>query len=419
VAASALPTGQVQQFSTHKVGDTITFDVPPGTGSLTIMHQAQLATLNVVYQNQVIDNSAVPLTITKPDGSKAYDDLAFNPQSSPDGGTEYSNVYAFYGGLTPSTAAFTIPNTSASLDGGVPAGTWKFVVNDYAYECTSIGCNDGGTTENTYDVQVVTRQAPGSTLDAAFYIVTSSFSEANAGTDPTVQRMVSTFKSIYAQAGISVNVTFHDVSATDKARFGTNVSATATGPCDEFGQLFTLSGKFPGNTMNLFLVEAISDSSGTGGNIVGIDGTIPGPSSYNGTVASGAVVSAADLFFKANGTSCNGAFNLAGCGADLVAYIAAHETGHFLGMFHTTEMEGADFDTIADTLKCPCIPCAAASNKPNCGRTGVANVSATTCVSSTCGGGDNLMFWLLQPGFSAANISSQQAQIMRLNSLVH
>jgi hypothetical protein len=131
------------------------------------------------------------------------------------------------------------------------------------------------------------------------------------------------------------------------------------------------------------------------------------------------VVSAADLFSKANSGSCSGGFNLGGCGADLVAYIAAHETGHFLGLSHPTEMEGADFDTIADTPKCSCISCAAAKDKPNCGKTGVANVTAATCVSGTCGGGDNLMFWLLQPGISAGNISSQQAQLMRLNPLVH
>jgi hypothetical protein len=415
VVASALPTGQVQQFATHKVGDTISFDVPPGTGSLTIMHQAQLATLNLVYQNQVIDNSAVPLTITFPDGGTVYNDLTFSPQSSPDGGVEYSNVYAFYGGGTPSTAAFTIPNTSASLDGGVPAGTWKFVVNDYANECSSIGCNDGGTSENTYDVQVVTRQAPGSTMDVAFYIATDAFTEANAGSNPTVQRMVSSYKSIYAQAGITVNAVFHDLSATDKARFGTNVSANSTGPCDEFGQLFTLSGQFPGNTMNVFLVQGIKDASGQTGNIVGIDSTIPGPSSYNGTVASGALVSSVDLFVGA----CGGAFNIGACGADFVAYIAAHETGHFLGLFHTTEMEGADFDTLTDTPKCPCIPC-----NPNhvCGGQGVANVSAGGCRTSTCGGGNNQMFWVVDQNLSypiASLFSPQQMQVMRLNPLVH
>jgi hypothetical protein len=422
VVPSALPAGQVQDFGTHKVNDEIIFNVPVGTGSFTIVEQARLATLTVTFQNTLQDNSAVPLTITKPDGTVVFNDANSPNDTSPDGGTDPSGHYAFFGGSSPSTGALTIPATSAALDGGVPPGAWKFKVNDYAYECTILsGCNDGGTTENTYDVSVLTRQAPGTTMDVAFYIATDAFSEANAGTDPSVQRMVSTFKSIYLQAGITVNAAFHDLSATDKARFGTNISATSTGPCDDLSQMFTLSGAHPGNTMNLFLVQSLRDASGGGGGtIVGVDGTIPGPASYNGTVQSGAVVSAADLF--AGIAACGGGMNIGGCGADRVAYIAAHETGHFLGLFHTSEQQGADFDPLTDTAKCPCIQCASATDRPNCGTNG-ANapfITASRCLSPpTCGGGDNLMFWFLQTGASAGALSPQQIQVMRLNPLVH
>jgi hypothetical protein len=403
------------------VNDEVTFNVPPGTGSFTIVEQARLATLEITYKNTQQDNSAVPLTITRPDGTVVFDDRNSPPDSLPDGGPDPSGLYAFYGGASPSTGAFTIPNTSASLDGGVPSGAWKFRVNDYAYECTILaGCNDGGTTENTYDVSVVTRPGPGSTMDVAFYIVTDAFNETNAATDPSVQRMVKTFKDIFAQANITVNAAFHDVGATDKARFGTNISATSTGPCDDLSQMFTLSGAHPGNTMNLFLVQSLRDASGGGGGtIVGIDGTIPGPASYNGTVQSGAVVSAADLFALTSG--CGGGMNIGGCGADRVAYIAAHETGHFLGLFHTTEQSGSDFDPLVSTAKCPCIPCASATDLPNCtSTTNPPFIAASRCLSPpTCGGGDNLMFWFLQTGASAAALSSEQIQVMRLNPLVH
>ncbi|HZR07841.1 MAG TPA: hypothetical protein VFA79_04610 [Myxococcales bacterium] len=422
VVASALPPAQVQDFGTHKVNDEIPFNVPAGTGSFTIVQQARLATLTITFQNTLQDNSAVPLTITRPDGTVVYDDRISVNDSSPDGGTDPSGHYAFFGGSSPSTGAFTIPNTSASLDAGVPSGTWKFKVNDYAYECTILsGCNDGGTTENTYDVSVVTTPGPGTTMDVAFYIVTDAFSEANAGTDPSVQRMVQTFKGIYAQAGITVNPVFHDVSATDKARFGTNISATTTGPCDDLSQMFTLSSAHPGNTMNLFLVQSLRDASGGGGGtVVGIDGTIPGPASYNGTVQSGAVVSAADLFALTSG--CGGGVNIGGCGADRVAYIAAHETGHFLGLFHTTESSGSDFDPLVDTPKCPCLSCASPTDLPNC--TSTSNppfISASRCLGTPpgCGGGNNLMFWFLQTGASAGALSAEQIRVMRLSPLVH
>ena len=100
-----------------------------------------------------------------------------------------------------------------------------------------------------------------------------------------------------------------------------------------------------------------------------------------------------------------------------MAYVAAHETGHFLGLFHTTEKEGADFDPITDTPRCPCSTCASTVDQPRCGTSNPPNMLASRCVSpSSCGGGDNLMFWLLAPG---GKLSPQQAQVMRLNPLVH
>src|SRR5205085_751804 len=165
-----------------------------------------------------------------------------------------------------------------------------------------------------------------------------------------------------------------------------------------------------GNLMNLFLVQGLraTNSSGTG-MVVGVDGTIPGPSSFNGTVNSGAVVSIADLFSSLAGCP-NGAYDVGACGPDEVAFIAAHETGHFLGLFHTTEQEGADFDPLTDTPKCPCTSCASTSQRSRCG-TYDANsptLLANQCVSApTCGAGDNLMFWILQPGVSAGTITTQ------------
>ncbi|HEY6909547.1 MAG TPA: hypothetical protein VI356_09270, partial [Myxococcales bacterium] len=438
--AASIPGAQVVALGTHKVGDAVPFDVPAGTGSVTIVHQAVIADLTLTFKGQIIDNSAVPLSVTMPGGGVAYDDNV-QINGSADGGSDYSGSYAFFGGDTPSTAAFTFPNTTASLDAGVPAGAWKFVVNDFANEClTTPGCTDGGTNANTYDVSVLLRPLPaGSNLDVSFYIVADMttlgrqpFTAANAVNDPSVQQMVRTYKALFQNGilgnnkpGITVrNVSFFDVSAADRSRFGTNISATDTGPCDELNQMFLLSGAHPGNTVNIFLVQSLRFSAQGGGTIVGIDGTIPGPSTLNGTVHSGAVVSAADLFAPTLQTCAAGALNIANCGPDRVAYIAAHETGHFLGLFHTTEQNGSDFDPLGDTPKCPCIPCSGADQK-NCADTPgplAPFLAADKCVGSgaacPAGGGDNLMFWQLEPGFSTGAITPQQAQVMKLNPAV-
>jgi hypothetical protein len=413
-------------FGPRRVGEKLGFVVPANTGSFTIVHQAKVAGLTVIYKGQTIDNSAVPGIISQPDGGVVYDDVTFNPPQSPDGGFEPAGYFAYYGGDTPSTAAFTLPNSSTSLDAGIAAGTWQFTVNDYALECMdpTVGCNDGGASTNIYDVSVLLRQKPaGTILDVAFYIVADvrsrsgvPFRAASAANDLDVQRMLKTFRALYTAAGITIrNANFYDVVAADRVRFGTSLNVAATGPCDELDQMLTRSGANPGNTMNLFLVQSIRSP---GGGVVGIDGTIPGPSSLNGTVHSGAAVSLADLFAG----TCGPQTDLLRCGPDVVAFISAHEAGHFLGLFHTTERLGDYFDPLDDTPKCPCTACASATDKPKCGSKpgpGDPSVSAAQCVvSAACAAGDNLMFWSLDPQISAGWLSPQQIAVMRLNPLV-
>ena len=145
-----------------------------------------------------------------------------------------------------------------------------------------------------------------------------------------------------------------------------------------------------------------------------------GPRDFHCSAETG--LSMADLFTGATNCAGLGATLSPGtCGADRVAYIAAHETAHFLGLFHTTEMEGEDFDPLADTAKCPCIQCASPTNVPSCGKGhGTPLIDARTCnVSATCGGGSNLMFWLLDSAVSKGTLTAQQGQVMRLNPAVH
>jgi hypothetical protein len=179
--------------------------------------------------------------------------------------------------------------------------------------------------------------------------------------------------------------------------------------------------------MSLFLVNSLNSQQG-GYTVVGQDGTIPGPASVGGTVASGALVSIANLTYTVSPTACQGAVDLAGCGADLTAYIGAHETGHFLGLYHVTESFGTLFDPVKDTPVCACAACAPASQRANCFAGAVTSstyeVDNADCTrnltdpTSTCGGGDNLMFWLVDQVRSTGTLSAEQASIMRASPLV-
>jgi hypothetical protein len=115
--------------------------------------------------------------------------------------------------------------------------------------------------------------------------------------------------------------------------------------------------------------------------------------------------------------SCNNTISPNGCGADQVAYIAAHEASHWLGLFHVSEAGGTYWDSLSDTPKCVCRSCV--SNAAGCGN----GTLVTTSICSNknkpdCGGSDNLMFWLLG-GAAGGHLTPQQGEVMRRNLAVH
>jgi hypothetical protein len=311
-------------------------------------------------------------------------------------------------------------------------GPWEFTVNDFALECKNpahaAACGGSANQNSVYDVQVLLKPglAPATgTVDVAFYYLTgvTSGKAAAAPTDPNFARMVRRLAELYAGAGLCLgNVSVYDLPDWAVTKFGGSLNADDGSPCGDLSQLFTLSA--PGNQINFFLVNGFkSGSSGAPINVVGIDGTIPGPSSVGGAINSGAAVNGADL----NATqSCGGAFDPTSCGPDEVAFIAAHEGGHFMGLYHTTEQLGDSFDPLSDTKTCSCDVCAPASSQANCSSRNPTATSPTLmfnnyCVRTTttpqCGGGENLMFWLLRPESNGA-LSPQQGQVMRANPVV-
>jgi hypothetical protein len=422
---SALAT---QQFGTNTVGKEITVTVPAGTGSMSIYSQGVAVPIISVTLTPTsgapfkVPNSVVPTLVKDPLGTLLFDDL---PPPPADG----SGLPIFYGGVSPFTGTMTVPNTSfllehTALQGGLSPGPWKFTVNDFAQECTQVrNCTGGGAT-SSYDVRVYLKPgiAPATgTVDFAFYFVGGPIPFDQAPTNASFQRMLSSLAQIYASAGICIGkITLYDMPTWVKNSpdFTPTINADDQSPCGPLSRLFTLSQ--PGNQINVFLVNGFKNAAGSPINVVGVDGTIPGPSSIGGTVSSGAAVNAGDLI---NTAQCGSAFSPRLCGPDSVAYIIAHEAGHFMGLYHTTEQTGGSFDPISDTRTCACSVCAPAGSARNaCGAASSPTLMFNrNCVSGAsspqCGGGDNLMFWFLDVE-SKGTLSPQQAQVMRANPVI-
>lgn len=407
-------SGWQRDLGAHAVGETVAFDVPPGTASVTIHAQAISAAATFDYAGSLIPNSVVPTTVKTPNGATLFvDEVNLSPPPQPYLAT------AYYGGLTARTGSFTVPATSRLLDfalsaGSVPAGAWSFVVNDWNAECAGVAGCVPSTTPESYDISVVARPGPyraTGTLDVGIYLVGGSMTALAAKNDAGYQRFVWGLGQLLGRAGICLGtVTFFDVPNA-RAAFST-VDICGPPPCGELSQLFSLASPSV-DGVHLFLVDVLDATScgGGGGGIVGIDGSIPGPSGLPGAATSGAAMVMGDI--GATPANCGGVFNL-GCGSDFSAYIAAHEIGHWLGLYHTTEATGDQFDPLTDTGTCSCSTCGshfcAASTRmyaANCSTPG-----------SGCSGGDDLMFWVVDPSISVGQLTSEQGMVMRANPAV-
>jgi hypothetical protein len=420
---SALPAAQVLELGVHAVNETVTFQVPAGTGSVTLLQQGAepLAAQSITLSGTLYPNTVVPATIHV-NGTLFYDQNSAPPADPATWGTANGIGSMYFESSSPWTGTVTVPNTSNALEyvvtnGGVPAGTWSIQVFDYAAGCTPPSCTIGNGSSSyppgRYDLKALLKPGPvpaTGTIDVNLYLVTDRFTKATAEASGAMTRMRQTLGTYFSRAGVSLGaVSFVDLPADVKARYASGVNIDGTPPCNDVSAVLRLAG--PGNAMSLFLVNSLVSSQGGVYTFAGIDGTIPGPSSLGGTVASGALVSVADLAMATLPTSCQGAIDLSGCGADFTAYVAAHEAGHFLGLYHVTEQGGALFDPVKDTPTCALSTCAP-------GRTEVVVGDCTKYPTNACGGGDNLMFWLIKRALSTGNLSPQQSSIVRANALV-
>jgi len=433
VGSSSLKPGPKLSLGTHRVNETLTFNVPPSVGGLTVVQQAVNATSTVTVSSRVLPNASAPHLLTMPSGMVLFDDTVPPPFDG-------EQAFVWYQAPSDVTGVLTIPATTPTfrlLNGGtLPTGDWSVTVNDYAAECANIPglCTAGASDAGVYTVEVLLRRGPvpsTGTIDLAFYLVTLNLTATDAMTDLDVKRMLDTLATIYGRAGLCLGtVTFYDVPGWARVKYATGVKADEGEACDDLNQMFTLS-KSGENTLNIFFVDSIGQSSGGSTTIVGVDGAIPGPSSVGGTVKSGAVVNIASL---KSSSLCRDDINVTLCGPDEVAYITAHEGGHWLGLYHTTEHNGLSYDPLSDSPKCTCsTTCVSVGQAARCCDFNtftfpngqpctdpITSITGDACHSTSrpeCAGADHLMFWVIDSN-SVGRFSDEQSAVMRANPLV-
>ena len=197
---------------------------------------------------------------------------------------------------------------------------------------------------------------------------------ASGRTDPRLSGALARANLVLRQAGVELVVDSYEDAET-----GVATRYAVIREIDEVFELVSTS-PWPGLTpdarliLNVYVIRVFTVPAG--GEILGVSAGIPGAAGVHGTASSGVVVSIRD-------------------DTQLLGNVLAHEIGHFLGLFHTTEVYATGFDPLGDTAQCP---------------------RDQWSDPLGCPGSDNLMFPYAVP--TAQNLTPDQRSVVRVNPLV-
>ncbi|MEE2757888.1 MAG: hypothetical protein VYA30_14625, partial [Myxococcota bacterium] len=238
--------------------------------------------------------------------------------------------------LSPFPGPFKSPNRSASPNTGVATllapnnlnvnfypGIWRIRVS---------ALGPFGAVNTTTDLRITfkrgaTPQTTGRLPVHFFFTGSNGWTAQSAPNNSAFQAAVERMASFYRAIGIELtDFTFDDISASYRQ---VDIGPLGPGrPESSLHDMFSLNTYDTG--VALFFVDRIGMGQ-SGGIVGGISGGTPGPLRPE-TVRSGVAV--ATLLSSSPGE---------------LGHVMAHETGHYLGLFHTQETVGGIVDQLNDT----------------------------------------------------------------------
>ena len=348
-------------------GETeVTVEVPAGAQSFALVVDG--AGSNLVQASQV----------TSPSGTVVYDFFA-EPVISTNRTDATDGLYTL---LVPTNPAVTVEE------------------GDWVIKLLSDGSFDAS-------MKAVIKNEPAKDflLDLNLYFVgLDGLDGTSAQGDAGFQAILSSIGSMYGQAGFNIRaINYFNITGSDADTYGV-IDSDA-----ELAGLFKLSPSESNISLNLFLVSDIAIGGG-GFTILGLAGGVPGPPVLQGTSRSGVAVNMGSYLAAV----ASGDQTMIDEAVGELEIIMAHESGHFLGLYHTVERNGVALDSGGTNIhgEDPLSDTAACADASDADADGVLDPSE--CAGQ---GAENLMFW--SPANDSRTLTGQQGKIMLANPLVH
>ena len=349
-SASSSSTSSASSGSLPVTEITQSVDGGYNTGSFTVPSDSVSFILSVFRDN---NGSTAFYSLSDPDGTDILSSSSTPTLNNVASGSQGANGYANV--LVPQSPSFS-----------AKAGTWTFKA--YSNDRVKLALRSG-------------------TLPTSTTIVVQPYITGTTWAAGDLSDALSVMSSIYSANGItlSINSTITISDSQYAAVSGTFTDTTTSALVSQGGIA----------AVNLFFIEDYSGSwSGVLGNAAGIPGSMGIANAWNGVLNS--------LSAHASGSTLD---------AQLLGETAAHEMGHQLGLFHTTEQGGTEFDILSDTAECP-----------NSSRDNDSNgqMSAEECEGY---GAENVMFWTpwssssRSAGKKQETLSSYQQQVLKYSPI--
>lgn len=189
---------------------------------------------------------------------------------------------------------------------------------------------------------VIEESTVGTTIDLNIYLVGAPVNEDDPMADPNIEVVLGTASSIFDRAGFRIGqVRFPRLADDVVAAYRIIRSESAL---TELAQHSRPPGetRYEALSLNVFLVEGLALNG-----VLGVSLGIPGLAGVHGTKGSAVIITSellGDLARDGSGTYRDGNAQ--------TGLVLAHEMGHFMGLFHTTEADQQRYDHLDDTPEC-------------------------------------------------------------------